>query len=265
MDGMNRGIAPNNRPPSSSSPDLTTRDLAPAPSSHPEAHIHVVYVENDERLAKQTARYLESHNLSVVIASDGIEGIAVIMRERPDIVLLDAMLPTMNGFDVCLQLRARIDAPILMVSARDEEADRVLLLEGGADDYILKPFSPRELLARIRAHARRARGQIGPARELRIGPIVVDRAAMRATFRSSPLVLTTYEFLLLRTLAERAGRVVKREQVVDAVRGSADEAFDRSVDIHISHLRAKLGDDPRNPRLIKTVRGVGYMLAEVDD
>jgi DNA-binding response OmpR family regulator len=148
-----------------------------------------------------------------------------------------------------------------MVTARGEEADRVMGLEGGADDYIAKPFSSRELLARIRAHARRARGRSGPQKSIRVGGIAIDVDAMRATKDGELLQLTTYEFMLLRALAERAGRVLTREQLVDIVRGSADEAFDRSVDVHISHLRAKLGDDPRSPRLIKTVRGVGYMLA----
>ncbi|HEY8073805.1 MAG TPA: response regulator transcription factor, partial [Labilithrix sp.] len=150
--------------------------------------------------------------------------------------------------------------PILIVTARGEEADRVLGLESGADDYIAKPFSSRELLARIRAHARRARGAVGPKKDLRVGRLAVDVDAMRATLDGAPLALTTYEFTLLRVFAERPGRVLTREQLVDLVRGSADDAFDRSVDVHISHLRAKLGDDPRNPRLIKTVRGVGYML-----
>ncbi len=226
-----------------------------------EESISVVFVEDDERLARLTARYLESHGVTVTIAGDGSEGIAKVMRERPDVVLLDLMLPGMNGLEVCRELRTRTDAPIVMVTARGEEADRVMGLEGGADDYIAKPFSSRELLARIRAHARRARGQAGPKKDLRVGRLEVDVDAMRATLDGEVLTLTTYEFMLLRSLAERAGRVLTREQLVDLVRGSADEAFDRSIDVHVSHLRAKLGDDPRSPRLIKTVRGVGYMLA----
>jgi DNA-binding response OmpR family regulator len=223
--------------------------------------ISVVFVEDDQRLARLTARYLESHGVTVTIAGDGTEGIARVMRERPDVVLLDLMLPGMGGLEVCRELRTRTDAPIVIVTARGEEADRVMGLEGGADDYIAKPFSSRELLARIRAHARRARGHAGPRKDLRVGRLEVDVDAMRATLDGEVLSLTTYEFMLLRSLAERAGRVLTREQLVDLVRGSADEAFDRSIDVHVSHLRAKLGDDPRSPRLIKTVRGVGYMLA----
>jgi DNA-binding response OmpR family regulator len=148
-----------------------------------------------------------------------------------------------------------------MVTARTEEADRVLGLEGGADDYVSKPFSSRELLARIRAQARRARGKAGPAlQRVEVGDIVVDAARMTATLAGTPLPLTTFEFALLRVLAERAGRVLSREQLLELLHGSADEAFDRSIDVHVSRLRQKLGDDPRSPRLLKTVRGVGYVL-----
>jgi DNA-binding response OmpR family regulator len=172
------------------------------------------------------------------------------------------MLPEIDGLEVCRQLRGRVDTPILMVTARGEEADRVMGLEGGADDYIAKPFSSRELLARIRAHARRARGRSGPAgARVTVGPLVIDVVARAATLDGADLALTTYEFDLLRVLAERAGRVLTREQLVDLVRGSPDEAFDRSIDVHVSHLRTKLGDDPKRPRFIKTVRGVGYLFA----
>jgi DNA-binding response OmpR family regulator len=149
-----------------------------------------------------------------------------------------------------------------MVTARTEEADRVLGLEGGADDYLVKPFSSRELLARIRAHARRALGKVGPSTlVVRVGDLAIDAAARTAKHFGQSIALTTYEFTLLHALAERAGRVLTREQLVDLVRGSADEAFDRTIDVHVSRLRQKLNDDPRNPRILKTVRGVGYMIA----
>lgn len=231
-------------------------------TSTTEEPLTVVLVEDDERLAKLTARYLESHGVTVTIVADGRDAVGRIVQSRPDVVLLDLMLPGMSGLDICREVRSRSDVPILMVTARGEEADRVVGLEGGADDYIAKPFSSRELLARIRAHARRHRGATGPAKKtIQLGRLTIDADAMHATLDGTSLALTTYEFMLLRALAERAGRVLSREQLVDLVRGSAEEAFDRSVDVHVSHLRAKLGDDPRNPRLIKTVRGVGYMLA----
>lgn len=227
-----------------------------------EEPIRVVLVEDDDRLARLTAKYLETHNITVTIVADGREAVSKILQTQPDVVLLDLMLPGMSGLDVCRELRSRTDVPILMVTARGEEADRVVGLEGGADDYIPKPFSTRELLARVRAHARRRRGASGPAKKLMsLGRITIDTDAMHAAIDGHALALTTYEFMLLRALAERANRVLSREQLVDIVRGSAEEAFDRSVDVHISHLRSKLGDDPRNPRIIKTVRGIGYMLA----
>lgn len=220
----------------------------------------VVYIEDDLKLGRLTAKYLESHGLRVTVVSSPREGIACVLRERPDVVLLDLMLPVMDGFEVCRELRSRVDTPIIMVTARGEEADRVMGLEGGADDYVAKPFSSRELLARIRAHARRARGRAGPpAGVVAAGRVAVDPAARRATLDGEDLALTTYEFDLLRVFVERAGRVLTREQLVDLVRGSADEAFERSIDVHVSHLRKKLGDDPKSPRLLKTVRGVGYL------
>jgi DNA-binding response OmpR family regulator len=227
-----------------------------------EEPISVVLVEDDDRLAKLTAKYLETHNVTVTIVGDGRDAVSKVREMQPDVVLLDLMLPGMSGLDVCRELRSRTDVPILMVTARGEEADRVVGLEGGADDYIPKPFSTRELLARIRAHARRRRGASGPAKKLmNLGRITIDTDAMHVALDGQTIALTTYEFMLLRALAERANRVLSREQLVDIVRGSAEEAFDRSVDVHISHLRSKLGDDPRSPRLIKTVRGIGYMLA----
>jgi DNA-binding response OmpR family regulator len=224
--------------------------------------VNVVYVEDDEKLGRLTAKYLESHGVRVTLIADPREGIAAVLRDRPDVVLLDLMLPGMSGLEVCRRIREHLATPILMVTARGEEADRVLGLEGGADDYVAKPFSSRELLARVRAHARRARGKTGPESQLvRVGELTLDTSARSATLGGDPLTLTTYEYDLLRVLAERPGRVLTREQLVEAVRGSADEAFDRSIDVHVSHLRKKLGDDPKNPSWLKTVRGVGYVLS----
>jgi DNA-binding response OmpR family regulator len=225
--------------------------------------LSVVYIEDDARIARLLAKYLESHGVAVTLAGDGALGIAEVARVSPDVILLDVMLPGGDGFEVCRRLREHTNAPILMVTARGEEADRVVGLEGGADDYIVKPFSSRELLARVRAHARRAQRKNGPSGpRLRVGSLTIDATAMRVTWRGEPLALTTYEFMLLQALAERSGQVMSRESLVELVRGSADEAFDRSIDVHVSHLRQKLGDDPRNPTVLKTVRGVGYLLAD---
>ncbi|MCB9617450.1 MAG: response regulator transcription factor [Sandaracinus sp.] len=222
----------------------------------------IVLVEDDERLGRLTAQYFRNHGVIVHLVTRGDEAVMEVMRVRPDVVLLDRMLPGLEGMEVCRELRRHMDVPIVMVTARDDEVDRVIGLEGGADDYVVKPFSSRELLARVRAQARRARGRVGPRTDvLRVGDLHIDATSMTATLGDEVLVLTTYEFALLRALAERPGRVLSREQLLHLVKGSADEAFDRSVDVHVSRLRQKLGDDPRNPRWLKTVRGVGYMLA----
>jgi DNA-binding response OmpR family regulator len=222
----------------------------------------VLLVEDDRRLADLTREYLEGHGLAVVHAADGRRGLDEALSGRYEAVLLDLMLPGKDGLEVCRELRARSDVPIIVLTARGEEADRVLGLELGADDYLAKPFSPRELLARIRAVVRRARGRAGPeSGVVRVGGLVVDPAARRVTLDGRDIALTGYEFALLDALARRAGRVLSREQLMELAGGSAEEAFDRSIDVHVSRLRQKLGDDPKRPRLIKTVRGAGYLLA----
>jgi DNA-binding response OmpR family regulator len=223
--------------------------------------ILALLIEDDARLASLTAEYLRRHGVKVVVTGDGRRALDEAGRTRFDVVLLDLMLPGRSGLEVCRELREMSDIPILMLTARGEEADRVLGLELGADDYLPKPFSPRELLARLRAQVRRARGQAGPsARPVQVGALQLDPGALRARLGQHDLDLTAYEFRLLYALAGRAGRVLSRERLLELVRGSAEEAFDRSIDVHISRLRAKLGDDPRNPRILKTVRGAGYQL-----
>jgi len=224
--------------------------------------LSVLLVEDDLRLAALTREYLVGHGVAVTHVADGRQGLDEATRGRFDAVLLDLMLPGKDGLEVCRELRARSDVPILVLTARGEEADRVLGLELGADDYLPKPFSPRELLARIRAVTRRARGRAGPARSaVQVGSLVVDPAARRVTLDGAEIALTGYEFSILEALARRAGRILTREQLMELAKGSAEEAFDRSIDVHVSRLRQKLGDDPKRPRLIKTVRGAGYLLA----
>ena len=219
-------------------------------------------VEDDLRLARFVTEYLTRNEVAVTHVSDGRQGLEEALRFRYDVVLLDVMLPGRDGLSICRDLRDRSDVPIVMLTARGEESDRVLGLELGADDYLAKPFSPRELLARMRAVVRRARGLAGPsAQPLQAGELSLDPGARRAVFQGRVLDLTGYEFDLLRVLAERAGRILSRDQLMELARGASDEAFDRSVDVHISHLRQKLGDDARAPRIIKTIRGAGYLYA----
>jgi DNA-binding response OmpR family regulator len=221
----------------------------------------ILFIEDDERLAALTTRYLESHGHRVDWVADGRQGLAEGLKGQHDVVILDLMLPRLPGLDVCRELRQRTTVPVIMLTALSEEADRVLGLETGADDYLAKPFSSRELLARLRALVRRARGALGPTgKPLRVGRLDLSPRDYTARLDGVPLELTTAEFVLLRVLTERVGRVLTREQLLDLTKGSADEAFDRSIDAHISRLRHKLGDDPRKPRLLKTVRGAGYIL-----
>jgi len=230
-----------------------------------EPELRVVYVEDDDRLARLTTQYLNSHRVEVHVVSRGDQALPEVLRIRPDVVLLDLMLPGTDGLDVCRQLRSRTDVPIIMVTARTEEADRVLGLEGGADDYVPKPFQSRELLARIRAQARRARGEAGPRPErIAIGNLVIDATTMQVTVGGQSIALTTSEFTLLHALAKRSGRVLGREQLLQLLHGSTDDAFDRSIDVVVSRLRHKIEEDPRNPRMLKTIRGAGYLLAPGD-
>jgi two-component system, OmpR family, response regulator len=225
----------------------------------------VVLVEDDRRLAALTTEFLTRYGVGVHVAYDGREGLDLVLQLQPDVVLLDLMLPSIDGMDICRAIRRKSDVPIIMLSARDSEADRSLGLESGADDYVAKPFSARELLARVRAQTRRARGKMGPeTRLIQCGNLSLDIGSRRVTWEGREISLTTYEFDLLKVLAERVNRPIGRERLMDLVKGNADEAFDRSIDFHISKLRHKLGDNARNPRLLKTVRGVGYMVSGAD-
>ena len=223
--------------------------------------IRVLLVEDDRKIATLTREYLETYGLAVDWVADGEAALQNAERPDYDVVVLDLMLPGTDGFEVCRSIRRRSHVPIIVVTARVEVADRVLGLELGADDYVTKPFSARELLARIHALVRRSRGRAGPQALLSVGSLTLDSQSCTATLAGRELALTSYEFALLRALAEHAGRVLSRERLLDLAKGGADEVFDRSIDVRISRLRHKLGDDPRQPRLLKTIRGSGYMLA----
>ncbi|HEX2735088.1 MAG TPA: response regulator transcription factor [Polyangiaceae bacterium] len=234
---------------------LDSREVEPAEA------VRVLYVEDDERLARLTAQYLATHGVEAQVVTSGALAVSAVLETKPDLVLLDLMLPGLDGLEICRRLRARVDVPIIILTARNEEADRVLGLEGGADDYLSKPFSSRELLARIRANVRRARGKSGPElNRISLGQLVIDSATRSVALAGQRLTLTSYEFALLRALAERAGRVLSREQLLEALQGTSEEAFDRSIDVHVSRLRQKLEPNPKSPRYLKTIRGVGYVL-----
>jgi two-component system OmpR family response regulator len=218
-------------------------------------------VEDDARLGAMVAEYLGRHEVDVTVVPDGERGLAALRRGRFDVVLLDVMLPGLDGLEVCRRLRATPEwaaLPVIMLTARGEDVDKIVGLELGADDYLAKPFNPRELLARIRAVLRR--GAAVPRARFTAGELVIDYDAREVTLGGRRVVLTHHEFELLAALARAGGRVLSREQLMDALRGQAYEAFDRSIDVHVSKLRAKLEQDARAPRYIKTVRGVGYAL-----
>ena len=217
-----------------------------------------VVIEDDEAISALVGTYLEQAGFEVVRTRTGEAGLEAVDRRRPRFVVLDLRLPDVDGFDLCRRLRDGGDVPILILTARDEEADRVIGLELGADDYLTKPFSPRELVARVRAVLRRAEPQPPGSRVVEIGELQVDLRTRNATFAGAPLPLRTLEFELLAELARNAGRVVKRDRLLDRVWGLSFAGGTRTVDVHIAQLRKKLG----RPGLIETVRGVGYRLLD---
>ena len=228
--------------------------------------IRLLMIEDDRALAEMVATYLGRAGMTLDHRESTEAGLAAALGGGYDAVILDLMLPDGDGLEVCRAIRTRSDVPILMLTARGEEADRIVGLEIGADDYLPKPFNPRELLARLRAILRRRGGGTQAAGEtLRFGRLVIDRAARRVTVDGEERALTGHQFDLLCALAESAGRVLSREQLMDRVRGEALEAFDRSIDVHISRIRAAIEDDPKNPRRIVTLRGAGYLFARSQD
>jgi two-component system, OmpR family, phosphate regulon response regulator OmpR len=223
----------------------------------------ILLIEDDARLAAMVSDYLGAAGLRVTIAGAGEAGLALLAREAFDVVVLDLMLPDIDGLEVCRRLRVKSDLPVLMLTARGDSADRVVGLELGADDYLPKPFEPRELLARLRAILRRARARNTDV--LRFGQVEIDRAARELRVDGEARAITSYQFALLVAMAENAGRVLSREQLMDQVKGAPLEAFDRSIDVHVSRIRQAIEDDPKHPRRIITVRGAGYVFAKVQD
>ena len=224
----------------------------------------ILMIDDDDRLAGMVSDYLGGAGFRLTIAGTARDGEALLKRESFDAVILDLMLPDADGLDLCRRLRGTTDLPILMLTARGEPMDRVVGLELGADDYLAKPFEPRELQARLRAILRR-KGSAPKSEILRFGRLEIDKGARTVRLDGEERPLTGYQFTLLLTLAERAGRVLTRDALMDLMKGEKLEAFDRSVDVHVSRIRAAIEDDPKKPKRILTVRGTGYVFAKDQD
>ena len=221
----------------------------------------ILLIEDDSRLAAMVSEYLGGAGYRVATAASGAHGLERLGKEPYDALVLDLSLPDMDGLEVCRRLRARWDLPVLMLTARGDAMDRIVGLEIGADDYLPKPFEPRELLARLKAVLRRANRQ---AKEslLRFGRLEIDRDARAVRVGGVEKTLTSFQFALLVALAENAGRVLSRDALMDLLKGAKLEAFDRSIDVHVSRIRAAIEDDVKKPRRIITVRGAGYVFAK---
>ncbi|HKA41452.1 MAG TPA: response regulator transcription factor [Burkholderiales bacterium] len=224
----------------------------------------ILLIEDDSRLAEMVSEYLGESGFRVSIAAGGRAGLERLAREPFDALVLDPTLPDMDGLEVCRELRAKSDTPLLMLTARGDAADRIVGLELGADDYLPKPFQPRELLARLRALLRRAKSG-GRTPLLHFGRLEIDRDSRSVRVDGEDRTLTGFQFALLVALAENAGRVLSRETLMDLVKGEPLEAFDRSIDVHVSRIRLAIEDDPKKPRRIVTVRGAGYVFARAQD
>lgn len=229
----------------------------------PDTRPRVLIVEDDERLAALTEEYLSANGLAVSVVRDGLTAIQTIRREQPDLVVLDLMLPGADGLAVCREVRPAFKNPILMLTARTDDMDQVLGLEMGADDYVAKPVKPRVLLARVRALLRRVEGEseaaADAARHLVFGDLVIDDASRAVLLSGESVDLTSAEYDLLWLLASSAGTILSREEIFERLRGIPYDGQDRSIDVRISRIRPKIGDDPDNPRRIKTVRSKGYL------
>jgi two-component system alkaline phosphatase synthesis response regulator PhoP len=222
----------------------------------------ILIVDDEPKIRRVLTGYLEQAGFRAVTAEDGPLGLAAFRHERPDLVLLDLMLPGMDGMEVCNRLRRESNVPIIMVTARAEEVDRLLGLELGADDYIVKPFSPREVVARVRAVLRRTEGMVGSSEVLHAGDLVLDIAGHKVTVAGRSIDLTPTEFNILAALARVPGRPLSRSQLLEQTQEALYDGMDRTIDVHISNLRAKIEPDPKNPHYLITVFGVGYRLEE---
>lgn len=222
----------------------------------------VLIVEDEVKIARLVRDYLRQAGFDVVEATDGPSGLAMARSERPDMIVLDLGLPGMDGLDVTRQLRATSSVPIIMLTARTEESDRIVGLELGADDYVDKPFSPKELVARIRAVMRRADATLGGGEAVTVGELSIDIPKRRVALAGDVIELTTTEFDLLLTMARQPGRIYTRAQLLDAMHGVSFESYERSIDAHIKNLRRKIEPDPKRPTRILTVYGVGYKYAD---
>jgi DNA-binding response OmpR family regulator len=222
----------------------------------------ILVVDDEPRIAQIAADYLRRAGYDVAIAADGAAALDRARSRSPDLIVLDLGLPRVDGLDVARTLRAESAVPIIMLTARVEERDRLAGLELGADDYIIKPFSPRELVARVRAVLRRAAAVPPSGDVITLGDLRLDLARLKTVRDGEPIDLTATEFQLLATVARQPGRIFTRAQLLDAVRGSEVDSFERAIDTHIKNIRRKIEPDPRNPRYIETVYGVGYRSAE---
>jgi two-component system alkaline phosphatase synthesis response regulator PhoP len=222
----------------------------------------ILVVDDEAEIVRLVRAYLERAGFAVVAASEGREALAVFRHERPNLVVLDLNLPGLDGLDVCRAMRRDTDVPIIMLTARLEETDRLIGLELGADDYVVKPFSPREIVARVRAVLRRAEAAPPRPEVVSAAGVTLNLTQRTASADGRPLDLTTLEFDLLALLVEHPGQVFTRLQLLDRVQGNAYEGYERTIDVHIKNLRKKLGDDPQNPRYIETVRSVGYRFCQ---
>ena len=222
----------------------------------------ILVVDDEPKIVRLARDYLEQSGFRVFPANDGPSALAAARQEKPDLVVLDLNLPGKDGLDVCRALRRESAVPIIMLTARAEETDRLIGLELGADDYIVKPFSPRELVARVRAVLRRTQGEVQSAGLIHSGELELDLNGHRVTLRGEVLRLTRIEFSLLATLAQHPGQTFSRAQLIDRLHGVAEGSFDRSIDAHIKNLRRKIEDDPADPRYVLTVYGIGYQFTD---